>query len=71
MDHREASLRAILNFGHTVGHAVESSEYRWLMHGECVAMGMVKELELAVMRGTLAPGSMHRTVLLLEVGMEM
>ena len=41
-DERESSLRRILNFGHTVGHAVESlTAYRKYTHGEAVAIGMV------------------------------
>ena len=41
-DEREAGLRKILNFGHTVGHGIESSEgMRELYHGECVALGMI------------------------------
>lgn len=38
-DEREASLRAILNFGHTIGHAIEAADYR-LLHGEAIAVGM-------------------------------
>ncbi len=66
-DLKERNIRAILNFGHTVGHAIESTEFGWLLHGECVAIGMIKELELALMRGTLAPGVLQRTLLLLQV----
>ncbi|MFQ4138822.1 3-dehydroquinate synthase [Nodosilinea sp. PGN35] len=41
-DEKEAGLRAILNYGHTVGHAVESlMHYRGVNHGEAVAIGMV------------------------------
>ena len=41
-DEREAGLRKILNFGHTVGHGIESSEgMAELYHGECVALGMI------------------------------
>ncbi|MBD2231342.1 3-dehydroquinate synthase [Phormidium tenue] len=41
-DEREAGLRAILNYGHTIGHAVESlMNYRGVNHGEAVAIGMV------------------------------
>ena len=41
-DEREAGLREILNFGHTIGHAIEAaSEYRAYRHGEAVAIGMV------------------------------
>jgi shikimate kinase/3-dehydroquinate synthase len=38
-DEREASLRAILNYGHTIGHAIEAADYRYL-HGEAIAVGM-------------------------------
>ncbi len=41
-DEKESGLRKILNFGHTVGHGIESSEgMRELYHGECVALGMI------------------------------
>lgn len=41
-DEKEAGLRRILNFGHTVGHGIESSEgMAELYHGECVALGMI------------------------------
>jgi 3-dehydroquinate synthase len=41
-DEREAGLRAILNFGHTFGHAIEAlTGYRRYLHGEAVAMGMI------------------------------
>ena len=41
-DERESGLRKILNFGHTLGHAIESEEeMRGLYHGECVALGML------------------------------
>ena len=41
-DEREAGLRRILNFGHTIGHGIESFEgLHGLYHGECVALGMI------------------------------
>ncbi len=41
-DEKETGLRKILNFGHTVGHGIESSEnLRELYHGECVALGLI------------------------------
>ena len=40
-DEREGGLRAILNFGHTVGHAIETAENYTMRHGEAVAIGMV------------------------------
>ena len=48
-DEREKGLRAILNFGHTIGHALETiTGYRKYRHGEAVAMGMVFAARLAV-----------------------
>lgn len=47
-DERESDRRRVLNYGHTIGHALESlGQYRKLIHGEAVAIGMVQEAELA------------------------
>lgn len=46
-DEKEGGLREILNFGHTVGHAVESLLGFALLHGECVALGMVSAMVLS------------------------
>lgn len=40
-DEREQSLRRVLNFGHTIGHGIESAAGGALYHGECVAIGML------------------------------
>ncbi len=50
-DEREADLRRILNFGHTIGHAVEAASDFSLIHGHAVAIGMVAALRLAVSSG--------------------
>lgn len=44
----ESGLRVILNFGHTIGHAIESAFQFSLLHGECVAIGMMGALQMAL-----------------------
>ncbi len=46
-DEREQGRRAILNYGHTIGHAIESGQHFRLLHGVAVALGMVAEAEWA------------------------
>lgn len=54
-DERESDLRRILNYGHTVGHALEAvTNYRRFRHGEAIAYGMLAAADLAVARGALA-----------------
>lgn len=51
-DERESDRRRILNYGHTIGHALESlSGYRGLIHGEAVGIGLVQEADLACHMG--------------------
>jgi len=53
-DEKEAGLRAILNFGHTFGHALEAlTHYKYYRHGEAVAIGMVTASQVAVEMGLL------------------
>ena len=55
-DEREAGPRRVLNFGHTVGHALEAStQYRRFLHGEAVAYGMLAACAIAAARGVCAP----------------
>nr|WP_315988808.1 hypothetical protein [Desulforamulus aquiferis] len=66
-DETEQGRRAILNYGHTVGHAVETlSGYGAYLHGEAVAIGMVAEARLAQDMGLIAPGETERIVNLLN-----
>lgn len=53
-DERESGLRAILNFGHTIGHAAESAFNFKMTHGECVGLGMVAVSKIAVDRGLIS-----------------
>jgi len=64
-DERESGRRAILNFGHTVGHAIESASGYELLHGEAVALGMVAALAFGEARGVTAPGLRARSEALL------
>jgi 3-dehydroquinate synthase len=60
-DERESGLRAILNFGHTFGHAIEAGlGYGEWLHGEAVAAGMVMAAELSVRAGTLVRSDAER-----------
>lgn len=53
-DERESGLRRVLNFGHTIGHALEAeSGYRRFLHGEAVAWGMVAGTHIAAMTGRI------------------
>jgi 3-dehydroquinate synthase len=59
-DEKEAGLRAILNYGHTVGHAVEVVSGFKLKHGQAVAIGMVAEAKISQRLGMLDSGAVDR-----------
>ena len=60
-DERENGLRMILNFGHTVSHALEAAtRYKAMLHGEAVGWGMVAALYVARIRGTITGSQMER-----------
>jgi 3-dehydroquinate synthase len=72
VDERERSgQRAILNFGHTVGHALEAAtKLRKLSHGEAVAIGMMAAARISEQLGMLEPGNISRIEkLLLKFGL--
>lgn len=52
-DEKETGLRAILNYGHTFGHAVETLLGFRLLHGECVAVGIMAALYISLERGAI------------------
>jgi 3-dehydroquinate synthase len=59
-DEREGDYRQILNFGHTIGHALEAASGYGLSHGESVAIGMVLEARLGEALGLTASGTTQR-----------
>lgn len=66
-DEREEDYRAVLNFGHTIGHALETvTGYRQVLHGEAVAVGMVKAVALSVRQGFCDTASFNRVVALVR-----
>jgi 3-dehydroquinate synthase len=70
-DPLEAGRRAILNFGHTVGHAVESASGYRVSHGQAVAQGMMVECTLSERRGLLSAAAAGRVrQLLVRFGLE-
>lgn len=61
-DEKEGGLRNLLNFGHSIGHAYEAILTPEILHGECVAVGMAREAELARFLGILTPDAVARLV---------
>jgi 3-dehydroquinate synthase len=67
LDERESGLRAILNLGHTFGHAIETvMGYGNWLHGEAVAAGMVMAIDLSIREGLLDEDVRQRAVALLQ-----
>ena len=65
-DEKEAGIRALLNFGHSFGHALEAeTRYSEFLHGEAVAIGMVTASRLSESRGLCDPGTTERLSALL------
>jgi 3-dehydroquinate synthase len=66
-DERDTGVRALLNFGHTFGHAIESGlGYGKWLHGEAVAAGMVMAADLSCRTGRIARADIDRITALLE-----
>lgn len=65
-DEREAGLRQVLNFGHTVGHAVEAASNFSMLHGEAIAIGMAAEAALAEDLGVAKPGLVAHVTMALD-----
>ena len=66
-DLRENGLREVLNYGHTLGHAIEHAErYRW-RHGAAISVGMMFAAELSRLAGRLSDAAVHRQRRILEL----
>ncbi len=66
-DEKEAGLRMILNFGHTIGHAIEAvGGYGAMLHGEAVALGMLVALEISRSRHLLRSVQANRAAALIR-----
>jgi len=66
-DERESGLRAILNYGHTIGHAVETlTGYKKYLHGEAVAIGMHMEARLSQKLGLIENNAVAKIKALID-----
>jgi 3-dehydroquinate synthase len=65
-DEKESGVRANLNFGHTIGHAIETTKNFELLHGECVAIGMVGACKLALHMNMISEKVAERVIGLLR-----
>ncbi len=66
-DEKESGKRALLNLGHTFGHAIETGMgYGELLHGEAIAIGMVMAADLSQRQGWICPADKDRIVQLLQ-----
>ncbi len=66
-DEREGGIRRILNYGHTIGHAVEGASEYTLIHGFAVSIGMVAAARLAVLNGLLAKDECNKIIEILKL----
>ncbi|WWC90083.1 pentafunctional AROM polypeptide [Kwoniella dendrophila CBS 6074] len=60
IDERETGLRNLVNFGHTIGHAIEAVLTPAMLHGECVSVGIILEAEVARQLGILSQVAVGR-----------
>lgn len=65
-DPKEQGIRALLNFGHTIGHAIEKLEKFQLLHGECVAIGMAAAAYLSMKKERITEADYQSVLALLK-----
>jgi len=66
LDEKESNLRKILNFGHTIGHAIENLSNYKIPHGQAISMGMTAEGKIALEMGLWQKADLERLVYLLK-----
>lgn len=66
IDERETGLRNLVNFGHTMGHAIEAVLTPAMLHGECVSIGIILEAEVARQLGVLSQVAVGRLTCCLQ-----
>lgn len=62
MDPNEKGERALLNYGHTLGHAIEKLMDFKLYHGECVVLGMIAAMKISLSRGYITDSEYHDAI---------
>ena len=67
IDPKENGIRAYLNFGHTIGHAIEKNSNFSLYHGQCVAIGMMAALFLSIKKGWIEEAALDEMKSLLSL----
>ncbi len=65
-DEKESGIRAYLNFGHTIGHAIESASDFTLTHGACVGLGMIAASFISEQRGLISDIELESIIGILE-----
>ena len=65
-DPKEQGDRALLNFGHTIGHAIEKLKDFSLLHGECIAIGTVAAAYISYKRGFISKDELYRIINLIK-----
>lgn len=65
-DEKESDARRVLNFGHTIGHAVEAASNFEIAHGFAVAIGMIAASRISVKKGLLKEQSLHHIISVIE-----
>ncbi len=66
-DPHEAGMRSLLNYGHTIGHAVEVASHYTISHGQAVAIGLCMESYLSMTHAGLSSEKLEKIIMLLQL----